>query len=183
MSIGKILLLVTLLGALPQGAGAAPAFTGAACKNGIVPFGAVLQKEFDRAAEKFMAMKEAEIRRVLAGNRKELFELELLAVPAIPDNYPFKFRRMSCWIPLYDFLQAIQEKNEAEAAEQMGLWEECVNGFYEQALPQLAKEILVCYAEARGLQKNLPKQAKPKPVAPQPAPPAGEAPAVAPPTP
>ena len=132
------------------------------CRRGPVVFSEAFSKYFDSVGERFVGKDEAWIRKTMEGEDRNRYELELLATPALPENYAFLLSRMGCWMQIYDYLQAMQRGSFAESDSYLEAWRVCLGGIYTDVLPPLAREVLACHASARasGLPKNFPKEMK-----------------------
>ena len=164
--IGSALTVAALSGlfALPlwgTGVGTWTALKAADCSEGPVRFTEAFAKYFDAVGELYVGKDEAWIRKTMQGEDTSRYEIDLLATPALPENYAFLVRRMGCWMQVYDSIQAMQRGSHAEADGYMEDWRSCIEAFYDGKIPALAQEILDCHKTARRNLTITPAQVKP----------------------
>jgi hypothetical protein len=91
------------------------------------------------------------------GEGQEKFEVELIATPALPQNYAFRLRRMACWMHLYDFNEALRKRNGVLASTHFSDWKSCVNDFYEGKVPAMVLQLESCFGDSKKVTAEIPR--------------------------
>lgn len=121
----------------------------AECRNGMGKFRDHFKAYFNGVAEKYIAMKEEEILELMKKDGPESQDLGLIAVPALPEGFESKARRMACWSRLYDFNEELGRSRNDSAANHLQSWRACASGLYEGNPPAIVGDIKLCFDTAR----------------------------------